>query len=114
MLHTIHEYVELIAILGIDLLEFLSIFIIISSAILAFYNVIKKGLKAKIYLLNGLSLGLTFKLGSEILRTITVHNMDEILQIAALIAIKAAMTLLIHWELGEKTINIHQKKSHES
>ena len=102
MIPTIHKYVELFAILGIDLLETLSIIIIVTSALIAVYNLLKKGLKAKIYLLNGLSLGLTFKLGSEILRTITVHNMNEILQIAALIAIKCAMTLLINWELKEK------------
>lgn len=113
MLHTIHEYVELLAILGIDILEILSIIIVVASAIVAFYNLIKKGLKAKIYLLNGLSLGLTFKLGSEILRTITVHNMEEILQIAALIAIKCAMTVLISWELHEKKIGFSFKKNHD-
>ena len=114
MLHTIHEYVEFIAMLGIDLLELLSIIIVITSATMAFYNIIKKGLKAKVYLLNGLSLGLTFKLGSEILRTITVHNMDEILQIAALIAIKAAMTALISWELSEKKIEFKPNKNHDA
>ena len=101
MLQNIHEIVETLAILGIDLLEILSIVIVVASSLLAFYNLLKKGLKVKIYLLNGLSIGLTFKLGSEILRTITVHNMNEILQIAALIAIKCAMTFLISWELND-------------
>lgn len=113
MLHTIHEYVKVLAMLGVDILEFISIVIVLSSAFIAFYKVIKKGLSAKIYLLNGLSLGLTFKLGSEILRTITVNNMEEILQIAALIAIKCAMTLLINWELNEKKIEIHTNKNHD-
>ena len=102
MLQNIHYFVETLAVLGIDLLELLSIIIVIVSSLLALYNLLKKGLKAKIYLLNGLSIGLTFKLGSEILRTITVHNMNEILQIAALIAIKCAMTLLINWELNDQ------------
>ena len=111
MLQNIHEIVETLAILGIDLLEILSIVIVVTSSLLAFYNLLKQGLKVKIYLLNGLSIGLTFKLGSEILRTITVHNMNEILQIAALIAIKCAMTFLISWELNdEKHENSNHKK----
>ncbi len=44
-------------------------------------------------------MGLEFKLGSEILRTVIVREMSEILIVASIIALRAALTLLIHWEI---------------
>ena len=37
-------------------------------------------------------------------RTITVRNLDEIIQIGALIMVKAAITALIHWEWKSKDV----------
>lgn len=99
MHETINHFVSTIAGLSIDFLELISIGIILYTTFLAFYKLIKKDPNARVYLLHGQSVGLTFKLGSEILRTVTARNMDELLQIAMIIVIKAAMTWLIHWEL---------------
>lgn len=55
-------------------------------------------------LLKGLSVALTFKLAAEIARTITVRSLDEIIQIGALIMVKAAITALIHWEWKSKDV----------
>jgi uncharacterized membrane protein len=98
---TFKAFVSEIAELAVNFLELLSIGIIVYTTFVAFYKLLRKQPGSRIYLLHGQSVGLTFKLGSEILRTITVRNMDEILQIALLIAIKAAMTWLIHWELRD-------------
>lgn len=100
MHEAITHLVGVIAGISIDFMELLSIGIIVYTTFLAFYKLLKKDPNARIYLLHGQSIGLTFKLGSEILRTVTVRNMDEILQIGMLIVIKAAMTWLIHWELS--------------
>ena len=40
-----------------------------------------------------------FKLGSEILRTVIVRELSEVILVAAIIAIRAALTFLIHWEI---------------
>ncbi|WP_301187853.1 DUF1622 domain-containing protein, partial [uncultured Dubosiella sp.] len=92
MHEAITSFVHDIAGISIDIMELLSIGIILFTTVQAFVKLLKKDPNARIYLLHGQSIGLTFKLGSEILRTVTVRNMDEILQIAMLIIIKAAMT----------------------
>lgn len=44
-------------------------------------------------------MGLEFKLGSEILRTVVVREFSEILIVGAIILLRAALTFLIHWEI---------------
>lgn len=97
----IKEFVSHIAEISVNFMELLSIGIIVFTTFVAFFKLLRHEKSARVYLLHGQSIGLTFKLGGEILRTITVRNMDEIMQIAMLILIKAAMTWLIHWELTD-------------
>lgn len=47
-------------------------------------------------------MGLEFKLGSEILRTVIVRDWHEIGTVAGIIALRAALTFLIHWEIKEE------------
>ena len=47
-------------------------------------------------------MGLEFKLGSEILRTVVVREWTEIGTVAGIIALRAALTFLIHWEIKEE------------
>lgn len=104
MLHAAETFKELVrnlAELSVNFMELLSIVIIVVTTFVAFFKLCKGESAAKVYLLHGQSIGLSFKLGSEILRTITVRNMNEIMEIAMLIVIKAAMTWLIHWELKD-------------
>ena len=112
MHEAITSFVHDIAGISIDIMELLSIGIILFTTVQAFVKLLKKDPNARIYLLHGQSIGLTFKLGSEILRTVTVRNMDEILQIAMLIVIKAAMTWLIHWELTDTDEEPDEPSSH--
>jgi len=46
-----------------------------------------------------MAMGLEFKLGSEILRTVIVRELSEVALVAAIIAVRAALTFLIHWEI---------------
>ena len=46
--------------------------------------------------------GLEFKLGSEILRTVVVRDWKEIGIVGGIIALRAALTFLIHWEIKEE------------
>ena len=41
-------------------------------------------------------------LGSEILRTVIVRDLTEIITVAAIIVLRAALTFLIHWEIKEE------------
>ena len=106
------EVVSHVAEISVNFMELLSICIIEFTTFVAFFKLLRHEKSARVYLLHGQSIGLTFKLGSEILRTITVRNMDEIMQIAMLILIKAAMTWLIHWELTDTDEEPDEPSSH--
>ncbi len=56
----------------------------------------------KLALAQGLAVGLEFKLCSEILKTVTVRDFKEIATVAGIIALRAALTFLIHWEIKEE------------
>lgn len=53
----------------------------------------------RLSLARALALGLEFKLGGEILRTVVVRTMDEILILAAIVVLRGFLNLLIHWEI---------------
>ena len=46
-----------------------------------------------------LALGLEFKLGGEILRTVVVRSLNEIMVLAAIVVIRGLINLIIHWEI---------------
>ena len=56
-------------------------------------------------------MGLEFKLGSEILRTVIVREWSEIAIVAGIIVLRSALTFLIHWEIKEeeKEASAHTK-----
>ena len=95
----LHEFVIEIARISMYLLELISVIIIVYTTVVAFYKLIKKKPLARVYLLHGQSVGLSFKLGSEILRTVTARSIEDIWEVFLLIIIKALMVLLIEWEL---------------
>ena len=48
-----------------------------------------------------LALGLEFKLGGEILRTVIVRDLQEMLHVGAIILLRGALSFLIHREIGQ-------------
>lgn len=97
-LEQIHTFLSCSAYLCLYVLEAIALAIIVFSALRSVLNLFHKNKNTKKPLLRGLSIALTFKLAAEIIRTITVRSLDEIIQIGALILVKAAITFLIHWE----------------
>lgn len=88
--------------LAIILLEFIGVGIIIFTCFKGFYLYLRGYEHTRIYLGNGLLMGLEFKLGSEILRTVIVREWKEILIVGSIIALRAALNFLIHWELKQE------------
>ena len=107
IIDTIQVFTYNIARLSVHVLDLLAILIILGYSFMGLYKLLRRQGHILTVLLNGLSMSLTFKIGSEIIRLITVHTMDEILQIAAIIAIKAALTYLIHWDLKAQKEEAH-------
>lgn len=93
------EHVASIAIL---LFEFIGVLIIIWSGIHALIKWLKHSKDTKVFLARGLAMGLEFKMGSEILRTVIVREWKEIGIVAGIIVLRAGLTFLIHWEIKEE------------
>lgn len=87
---------------GILIFELIGVGIIIWTSLVSFYKYVRNRPDTRIYLGKGLAMGLEFKIGSEILRTVIVREWKEISIVAGIIALRAALTFLIHWEIREE------------
>lgn len=102
ILHMIESLANGITTVSITILEMMGVLIIIASGIKGFYNYIKRSPETKLTLAKGLAIGLEFKMGSEILRTVIVREWAEIATVAGIIILRAALAFLIHWEIKEE------------
>lgn len=99
---TMEWILENIASIAIILFEFIGVAIIIWSGITGFLKWLKHSGDTGVYLARGLAMGLEFKMGSEILRTVIVREWTEIGLVAGIIILRAALTFLLHWEIKEE------------
>lgn len=95
------------------LFEYIGVAVIAFAGIQGIVNYIRREPDTRLVLAKGLAMGLEFKLGSEILRTVIVRSLDEIYIVAGIILLRAVLTLLIHWEIKneENEENLHNKDS---
>lgn len=107
MMELVMQHIVEIAILCF---EFIGVIVIIISGAKGFWNYVRREPEMKITLAQGLAVGLEFKLCSEILKTVIVREWKEILTVAGIIGLRAALTFLIHWEIKEGVREEHGKK----
>ena len=101
-----------VADLAILLFESVGVIVLIITGLKGIFDYIRRNPLTKLNLAKGMALGLEFKLGSEILRTVVIRELSEIGIVAAIIAVRAALTLLIHWEIkNEEQHNPNQKNT---
>ena len=62
----------------------------------------------RIELAQGIMLGLEFKVGSEVLRSVIVSGWNELGTLAAIILLRSLLTFLLHWE-----IDVEEKRQAE-
>ena len=96
-----HGFENLVRIL-ILLIEFAGIVVIVISMIRGFIGYLRKDEHTRIDLAQGIMLGLEFKIGSEVLRSVIVTNWEELGKLAAIILLRSLLTLLLHWEINEE------------
>ena len=101
----LEEILGNIASIAIILFEFIGVGIIIWTGITGFLRWLKHAGDTGVYLARGLAMGLEFKMGSEILWTVIVREWKEIGIVAGIIALRAALTFLLHWEIKEEERN---------
>ena len=87
---------------SILIFEFIGVGIIIVSGIHGFYLYLKKSPDTKLALAKGLAMGLEFKLGCELLRSVFVRCWLVFGFVAGIIVLRAALTFLIHWEIRQE------------
>lgn len=97
---------------AILLFEYTGVIVIIITGIQGIYLYAKKDPRTRLNLAKGMAMGLEFKLGSEILRTVVVREFNEIFIVGAVILLRAALTILIHWEIkNEESDSSEEKES---
>ena len=106
-----HETLAGLVNLFVILLEFMGLIVIAYTGRKAFIEWIKHDRQTRLHLAEGLAMALEFKLGGEILRTVVVRDMAEIMQVGAIILLRAALTFLIHWEIKNEAAEIEKEHS---
>ena len=105
----LHEGLVTLVNLSVVLLEFIGVGVIVVAALQGIYNYVRRDPLTRLKLAKGMAMGLEFKLGSEILRTVVVREFTEIGLVAAIIVLRAALTFLIHWEIKTEESQMEQE-----
>lgn len=105
----LHEGLVTLVNLSVVLLEFIGVGVIVVAAFQGIYNYVRRDPLTRLKLAKGMAMGLEFKLGSEILRTVVVREFTEIGLVAAIIVLRAALTFLIHWEIKTEESQMEQE-----
>ncbi len=100
IVHFLEDIVHFAAQIGITLTEMAGIAILLITVVKAIIGYFRKNEHLRLDLAEGIALALEFKLGGEVLRTVIVREWTELLILGAIIALRGALTLLIHWEIS--------------
>ena len=85
----------------VHLLEQMGVVVILFGAVRDFvWYFTGRAVNIRLDLARSLALGLEFKLGGEILRTVIARDLHEIATVGAIIVLRGALSFLIHWEIG--------------
>ena len=101
IIELLQEIVHHAAEIGIVIAEVIGISILIITAVKCFVKYFRKDEHVRLELAQGIALALEFKLGGEVLHTVTVSQDDwmALLFLGGIIALRAVLTLLLHWEI---------------
>ena len=100
IVHFLEQVVHFAAQIGITLTELAGISILLITVAKAIIGYFRKSEHLRLDLAEGIALALEFKLGGEVLRTVIVREWTELLILGAIIVLRGALTLLIHWEIS--------------
>ncbi|MCF0147711.1 MAG: DUF1622 domain-containing protein [Clostridium sp.] len=94
----------------INILELIGIFVICVGSSKAFYHYIMSLIKGTHYPLkweyaNSMATALEFKLAAEILKTVIIRNINELIILGSITLIRGFLTLIIHWEMKSENPN---------
>ena len=93
-------------------IELAGIAVIGISMVRGFIGFLRKDGHTRIQLAQGIMLGLEFKIGSEVLRSVIVTSWEELGKLAAIILLRSLLTLLLHWEIDVEEKREREEKLH--
>ena len=96
---TLENLVKWMAEYSLILFEVVGVVVIAVAGVCGVVNYIRRDPLTRLKLAKGMAMGIEFKLGGEILRTVVVRDLSEIMIVGAIILLRAALTFLIHWEI---------------
>ena len=117
--HILENYNQLLRIFAeitIHTLEIIGISVVIVGSIKVLIQLFKRflhksaeGQNPVIALGRSLGLALEFKMGAEIVKTVIVRDLEELLILGIIIVLRALLAILIHWEI---TTEEKEEKAH--
>lgn len=103
----LEELVKYTAEIGIRLVELAGIMVLMITAVQGIIGYFRRDPHERLKLAQGIALALEFKLGGEVLRTVLARDWNELAILGAVILLRGALTVLLHWEIK------NEKREHE-
>ena len=102
--NVLHNFIKVVLPYVISFLEILGIGIVAYSAAHAFWEFLQntffhKTLNLQYHFATGLATALEFKVAAEILKTVLVQDLSELIVLGAVIVLRALLSVLIHFEM---------------
>ena len=88
MVNALETLLQQVVDITILLFEFMGVLVIIAAGLRGIYDYVKRNPSIRLNLAQGMAL-----------RTVVVRQLSEVAVVAAIIALRAALTFLIHWEI---------------
>jgi len=103
-MNVLEHIIEIVLPYIIAILEIMGILVVAWSGVHAFWEYIQntfmhKRLDLQFHLATGLATALEFKMAAEILKTVLVRDLKELLVLGAVILLRAILSVLIHFEM---------------
>ena len=100
----LHHFIQTIVPIISSICELIGIFIVVVTVVMAFYDYAKCLIRrtpsnAKFQLANGLATSLSFKMAAELLKTVIVSQISELILLGAIIILRAMMAVMLHFEM---------------
>ena len=94
-------------------LEMAGIIVLVTTSTKCFIKWVQKKNHVQLDLAHGTALALTFKMGGEVLRTVVVREWQELGILGAIIVLRAALTIMLHWEIKSEEKVLDNEKLKE-
>ncbi len=104
-LHTIEVMLSSVIMLLVLMLEIFGAIVITYAGTTVFVHFLRTsrdGREMRLTFARYLVFGLEFKLAGEILRTVVVRTINEVILLGAIILLRAVLNLVVHWEIRQE------------